>query len=46
MELREQGVWPLDDGIRYMVVTMRDGLIVEMKGGADRQVALSYAGAF
>lgn len=35
--------WPLDEGIRYMVVTMRDGLIVEMKGCADRQVALSYA---
>jgi ketosteroid isomerase-like protein len=37
--------WPLDDGIRYMVVTMRDGLVIEMKGCADRQVALSYASA-
>jgi hypothetical protein len=25
------------------VVTMRDGLVVEMKGCADRQVAVSYA---
>jgi hypothetical protein len=37
--------WPLDHGIRFMVVTMRDGLVVEMKGCADRQVALSYASA-
>ncbi len=37
--------WPLSDGIRYQVLTMRDGLIVEMKGCADRQVAFAYAGA-
>lgn len=31
------------EGVRYMVVTMRDGLVVEPKGCADRRVALSYA---
>lgn len=35
--------WPLDDGIRYMVLSFRDGLISEMKGCASRQVALDYA---
>jgi ketosteroid isomerase-like protein len=35
--------WPLDDGIRYLVLTLRDGLIAEMKGCADRAVALNYA---
>jgi len=34
---------PLDDGIAYMVVTIRDGKIVEMKGCADRTSAISYA---
>jgi ketosteroid isomerase-like protein len=34
---------PLDDGIAYMVVTIRDGHIVEMKGCADRLAAVSYA---
>jgi hypothetical protein len=37
--------WPLNDGVRYHVVTLRDGLIVEMKGCADRKDALAYAGA-
>jgi ketosteroid isomerase-like protein len=37
--------WPLDDGIRYMVVTMRGEEIAEMKGCADRQAALAYAEA-
>jgi ketosteroid isomerase-like protein len=34
---------PVDDGIAYMVVTIRDGHIVEMKGCADRAAAASYA---
>ena len=34
---------PVDDGIAYMVVTIRDGRIVEMKGCADRSAAVSYA---
>ncbi|MGD1056207.1 MAG: nuclear transport factor 2 family protein [Solirubrobacteraceae bacterium] len=34
---------PVDDGIAYMVVTIRDGHIVEMKGCADRPAAVSYA---
>jgi ketosteroid isomerase-like protein len=37
--------WPLDHGIRSMVLTVRDGLVVEMKGCASRQAALSYAAA-
>ena len=42
---RERDQWPLDNGIRYVVLTERDGVITEMKGCADRQVALDYAGA-
>jgi hypothetical protein len=34
---------PADEGIAYMVVTIRDGHIVEMKGCADRSAAVSYA---
>ncbi len=34
---------PVDEGIAYMVVTIRDGHIVEMKGCADRSVAVNYA---
>jgi ketosteroid isomerase-like protein len=34
---------PLDQGIAYVVVTMRDGLVVEMKGCADRATAMTYA---
>jgi ketosteroid isomerase-like protein len=34
---------PVDRGIAYMVVTVYDGYIVEMKGCADRSVAVSYA---
>ena len=34
---------PVDEGIAYMVVTIRDGHIVEMKGCADRSAAVSYA---
>jgi ketosteroid isomerase-like protein len=37
--------WPLDDGVRYLVLTRRDELVIEMKGCADRMSALEYAGA-
>jgi ketosteroid isomerase-like protein len=36
---------PVDEGIAYMVVTIHDGHIVEMKGCADRAIALSYVQA-
>ena len=34
---------PVDEGIAYMVVTIRDGYVVEMKACADRSAAVSYA---
>jgi ketosteroid isomerase-like protein len=34
---------PVYEGIAYMVVTIRDGQIVEMRGCADRSAAVSYA---
>lgn len=34
---------PLDQGIAYVVVTMRDGLVIELKGCADRTAAMTYA---
>ena len=34
--------WPLEDGIRYVVVTTEGGLVTELKGCANRQVALEY----
>jgi hypothetical protein len=34
---------PLDEGVAYMVVTILDGQIVEMKGCADRAAAMTYA---
>lgn len=37
------GGWPLDGGIRYVVITTRDGRIVEIKGCADRATALAFA---
>jgi ketosteroid isomerase-like protein len=37
--------WPLDNGIRYIVLSIRDGLVSEMKGCADRASALEYASA-
>lgn len=37
--------WPLDEGVRYLVLTTRGGLITEMKGCSDRRSALAYAGA-
>jgi hypothetical protein len=42
-ELPAQLDRPLDEGIAYMVVTVRDTRIVEMKGCADRSAAVSYA---
>jgi ketosteroid isomerase-like protein len=37
------GAWPLDNGIRYVVVSMHEGRVVELKGCADRKAALAYA---
>jgi ketosteroid isomerase-like protein len=38
--------WPLDNGIRYVVLTLDErGLVSELKGCADRRTALAYAGA-
>jgi ketosteroid isomerase-like protein len=37
--------WPLDNGVRYMVLTFHGDLVGEMKGCASRQVALDYASA-
>jgi ketosteroid isomerase-like protein len=34
---------PLDQGIAYIVVTMRDGRLIELKGCADRTAAMTYA---
>lgn len=34
---------PLDQGIAYVVVTMRDERVVELKGCADRAAAMIYA---
>jgi ketosteroid isomerase-like protein len=39
------GAWPLDDGIRYVVLSFRDEKVVEMKGCPDRATALAYAAA-
>ena len=39
----DAGSRPLDDGIAYMVVTISDGKITELKGCADRASAVSYA---
>ncbi len=35
--------WPLEEGIRYVVVTVADGRITELKGCPSREVALAYA---
>jgi len=40
---RGEQAWPLDEGIRYVVLTLRDGLVVEMKGCPDRAAAFAYA---
>jgi ketosteroid isomerase-like protein len=34
---------PLDQGIAYVVVTMRDGRVIELKGCADQAAAMTYA---
>ena len=34
------GSWPLDDGVRYLVVTLRGERVTAMKGCIDRQTAL------
>jgi ketosteroid isomerase-like protein len=34
---------PMDEGIAYMVVTVHEGHIVELKRCADRSAAVSYA---
>jgi len=34
---------PLDQGLAYVVVTMLDGQVIEMKGCVDRAAALRYA---
>lgn len=34
---------PLDHGIAYVVVTMCDGLVIELKGCADRAAAMACA---
>jgi ketosteroid isomerase-like protein len=39
----DAGNRPLDDGIAYMVVTIGDGKITELKGCADRAAAVNYA---
>ncbi len=41
----QPGGWPLEDGVRYVVLTFRDGVVSEMKGCASRAVALAYADA-
>jgi hypothetical protein len=38
----DTGDRPLDDGIAYMVVTISDGKIIELKGCADRATAQAY----
>jgi len=39
------GQWPLENGIRHMVLSTAGGLVTEMKGCATRREALAYAGA-
>jgi hypothetical protein len=33
----------LDRGIAYVVIAMRDGRVIELKGCADRAAAMTYA---
>ncbi len=35
--------WPLEEGVRYLVVSVAGGLITELKGCASQAVALAYA---
>lgn len=39
----QPGGWPLDNGIRYLVLTLTGDLVTEMKGCIDRATALVYA---
>ncbi len=39
----DAGSRPLDDGLAYMVVTISDSKITELKGCADRAAAFTYA---
>lgn len=41
----ELGQWPLEDGVRNLVLTFRDGKIVELKGCVTRRAAIEYAAA-
>ncbi|HUY97913.1 MAG TPA: hypothetical protein VMW47_09915 [Verrucomicrobiae bacterium] len=34
----------LEDGVRYLVITLAEGRVVELKGCATRAAALAYAG--
>jgi ketosteroid isomerase-like protein len=37
--------WPLDDGIRYVVVSTAGDLVTEIRGCPNREAALAYASA-
>jgi ketosteroid isomerase-like protein len=41
---RDRGAdtWPLENGIRYVVVSTANDLVIELKGCANRQLALDY----
>ncbi len=41
----EAGAWPLDGGVRYIVVSIAGERVTEMKGCATREAALAYAAA-
>jgi ketosteroid isomerase-like protein len=41
----DNDAWPLDDGIRYVVVSTAGDLVTEIKGCLNREVALAYAAA-
>ena len=42
---QQAGGWPLDEGLRYVVLSFRGDLVCELKGCADRAGALAYAAA-
>lgn len=44
-EHQDPGGWPLDNGIRYVVLSMRGELVTEMKGCANHATAIAYAQA-
>ena len=37
--------WPLENGVRHLVVSFADDRVTELKGCADRASALAYAAA-